>query len=82
MSTERILMRDWKKGELQAFSVVAKLLIFVGIFMAGISWSNQEWIEVTIGVVVTVLGLILGFWLIMYQKRTGKSAKPFDRPDE
>lgn len=75
-------MRDWKKGELQAFSYVAKLLIFLGIFAAGISWANQNWGQFAIGVVMTVLGLALGFWLIRYQKRTGKSAKPFDRSDE
>ena len=75
-------MRDWKKGELQAFNAIAKLLIFFGIFIAGISWTNQDWIKVAIGVVMTILGLILGFWLIRYQKRTGKSTKPFDKSDK
>ncbi|HZZ41770.1 MAG TPA: hypothetical protein VFE58_02435 [Tepidisphaeraceae bacterium] len=70
-------MRDWTKGELQAFSAVAKLLIFIGLFAAIFQAWDGQYLWAAVGALAAIVGLWLGIWLIRYQKRTGKSAKPF-----
>lgn len=70
-------MRDWKKGELQAFGAASKFLLFMGLLVAVLSWSEKDWLWVGMGTVMAVSGLALGIWLMRYQKRTGRSARPF-----
>lgn len=72
-------MREWKKGELQAFSAAAKLLLGFGLFIVIFAGSDKGWAYVGLGGVMTVAGLALGIWLIRYQRKTGKSAKPFSK---
>lgn len=70
-------MRDWTKGELQALSAAAKLLIFVGLFAAIFQANDGKYLGAAVGALAAILGLTLGIWLMRYQKRTGKSGKPF-----
>ena len=72
-------MREWKKGELQAFSAGAKLLIFLGLFLVVFAGFDKDWLWACLGAVMSVAGLAVGIWLIRYQKKTGKSAKPFSK---
>ena len=72
-------MADWKRGELQAFSWAAKFLLFMGLLIVVFGGYDREWLFVTLGAGMAAAGLVIGFWLIRYQKRTGRSAKPFRR---
>jgi Na+/melibiose symporter-like transporter len=72
-------MRDFTRGELQAFSAAAKSLLFFGLFIAIFAGNDKEWLWSGVGVLMAVAGLTLGIWLLRYQKRTGKSAKPFGK---
>jgi len=71
-------MRDWTEGELQAFGASAKVLMFVGLF-AGVFqvWSGQ-YLWAAVGAIAAMVGLSIAVWLNRYQKRGGKSEKPFD----
>ena len=51
-------MREWKKGELQAFSTAAKALIFIGAIMAIFAGNDRDWFHAGLGVVMTIGGLI------------------------
>jgi|GEM_PF-2728601 len=78
MRTEGVrAVREWKRGELQAFSAAARVLLFFGLFMGVFAGFDKDWGWAGLGAVMSVAGLALGIWLIRYQKRTGKSAKPF-----
>jgi hypothetical protein len=75
------VMREWTRGELQAFGSVAKILFVLGILSVGISWSTRDWLWIALGALMSVAGLALGIVLFRYQRRTGHSVSPF-RKDE
>ena len=72
-------MRDWTRGELQAFSAAAKFLIGFGILVAVLAINERNYLWTAAAAIGVMAGLTLGIWLIRYQKRTGKSPRPFDK---
>lgn len=72
-------MREWTRGELQAFGAVAKLLLIVGVLIAVVSGAFEEYLGLALGVLISIAGLVLGIYLFRYGRKTGKSATPFKR---
>jgi len=70
-------MREWSRGELQAFGSVAMLLLIGGIFVVAFSWLDREWLPVSLGGLAIILGLALRISIFRYARRTGRSEVPF-----
>ena len=88
-------MPEWKRGDIQAIGVVAKLLIvggavticaaFMDFDLAAIKRGlpgtliSGPVLTLLIGSVVFLLGFTIAIWLWRVRRRTGISTQPFDR---